>query len=294
MNLENFLEKYSLTKFPVGLGGCKNYQYSFESCEYNITIFDNKTQEDEIVSFENEIVRLHHGSLKETKSNLLVQYSNMKIILDDQWELRMLLSRIKEKKEKIFKDFTKNCIIDSLFCLTKSNEGIKSSDPFVSTWQKCAAHFIADAIFGINLMCPSPAHMLDIFRGLEKNRINEKFSIVNECIGIERATVSLLPRMCKSTIGLSDLIEGNEYSKIIQTKYDFFVKNSLLSDCYFYLGCINRNNIMKIKDNLHRRPELIHILKIGFDIENDPSKIGKNIEVLHKTGNDLLTTVTSS
>ena len=34
--------------------------------------------------------------------------------------------------------------------------------------------------------------------------------------------------MCKSTIGFSDMVEGNDHSKIIQAKNDYFLKNSLV------------------------------------------------------------------
>ena len=83
-------------------------------------------------------------------------------------------------------------------------------------------------------------------------------------------------------------------SKIIQAKYDYLIQNSLLSDCYFYLGYINRNNIMKIKDNIHRKPELIHILKIGFDIENDSTKVERNIRLLRKAANELINSITNA
>lgn len=294
MDIKNFLEKYSLTNHPVGFGGCKNSEHTHECCEYNITVFDGKQQEDSIMEFENEFAKIHHASLNENNSNILTQFHGMKTILDEQWELQMLLSKIKESKEKIFNDYAKNCLFDSLFCLTKSENGIKSSDPFASSWQKCAAYFIADAISVLNSTRPSPAHMLDYVRDFKKNRINEKFSVVNDCIGIERATTSLLLRMCKSTIGFSDTIEKNNHSKIIQAKYDYMVQNSLLSDCYFYLGYINRNNIMKIKDSIHRKPELIYILKVGFDIENDSTKIEQNIRLLRKAANELIDSITNA
>ena len=130
--------------------------------------------------------------------------------------------------------------------------------------------------------------MLEHVREFKKNKVNEKFSIVNECLGIERATPSLLVRMCKSTIGFSDLVEKNDHSKIIQKKHDYLVKNSLISDCYFYLGYINRNNFMKIHNSLHRTPELIHILKVAFDVENDVTRLEQQANLLHNTSNDLV------
>jgi len=122
---------------------------------------------------------------------------------------------------------------------------------------------------------------------LNKKKINELISPITESIGIERATPSLLSRMLKSTMGFSDLIEDNSHSKIISQKYRYMIENSLFSDCYFYLGYINRNNFKKIQD-LHRKPELIHILKTGFDLESDTTKIESEATKLHESTNYLL------
>jgi hypothetical protein len=212
----------------------------------------------------------------------------MQIIWDEKWELRIFLSQISAKREKFFNAYSKSCLVDAAVCVTKTKDCIKNSDPFASSWLKCAAYYIADAIVLANHKRPSPSHMLEHIRSFEKNKINEKFSKVNESIGIERATPSQLIRMSKSTMGFSDMVEDNGHSKIIQKKHDYFVKNSLMSDCYFYLGYINRNNFIKIKDTLHRKPELIHVLKVAFDVENDMTKLELQTRLLHKTANDLL------
>jgi hypothetical protein len=210
----------------------------------------------------------------------------MKILFDEQWELQILLSKIKDKKEQIFNAYVKNCLVDAAICITKTKNGL-DSDPYASTWLKCAAFSLTDAISVINLQCPSPSHMLKILRKFEKNKINECISTLAELIGIERATPTLLSRMSKSTIGFSDMIEANSHSKIISQKYQYMINNSLFTDCYFFLGYINRNNFIKIKD-LHRKPEFIHILKTAFDLEGDSIKIESQATNLQNTVNFLL------
>jgi hypothetical protein len=291
VDYKKILEDFSLTKFPVALGGCRKEGNNFGCCEYNITVFDEKNEKDRIIEVGNEFVKIHHGSLEESRHEILVQYENLEILNDEQWELRIFLSKIKEKKEKIFKTYAKSCLIDAAVCATKTKDGLKNSDLFASSWIKCSAFFIADAISILNSKRPSPTHMLENLRHFEKNKINENFSIVNDSIGIERATPSLLSRMCKSTMGFSDMVEQNDHSKIIQKKNDYFLKNSLISDCYFYLGYTNRNNFIKIKDILHQKPELIHVLKVAFDVDNDQVKIGQQADVLHKTANDMITLI---
>jgi hypothetical protein len=199
----------------------------------------------------------------------------------------MLLSKIKEKKEQIFNAYIKNCLVEAGVCITKTKNGL-NTDPYSSSWLKCAAYFLADAVLVLNFRRPSPTHMLKMLRELGKNKINELISPITESIGIERATPSLLSRMLKSTMGFSDIVEDNSHSKIISQKCRYMLENSLFSDCYFYLGYINRNNFKKIQD-LHRKPELIHILKTGFDLESDVMKIESESDKLQHATNYLLT-----
>ena len=294
MDLKKLVEEQSLTNFPVGLGGCRTTSSFFDSCDYDITIFDNKSESDKIIFYDDNFIKIHHGSLKETKSDILVKYDGMQIIHDESWELRMFLSKIKEKRLTLYKDYAKNCLFESLFCCEKTKEGIKTSNVFSSCWQICASYFLADAICSLNLYRPNPTHMLDMMRKFEKNQINEQISIVTQTVGIERAIQSLLERILKSTIGFSDLVENNNHSKIIQEKHDLFIKNSMLSDCYFYLGYINKENFVKIKDKIDSQPDLIHILKVAFDIEADSNLLEHQAKLIQKSCNAILGLISSA
>lgn len=287
MDIKKFITEHELTSFPVGLGGCRISQLNDDSCDYDVFVFDEKSGQ-EILKFENEFVMIHHASMSETQSKQLLQYDKLQIIQDDSWDLRMFLSKINEKRSLLCADFGKNSLIESLFCCQKTKESLKSSDVFGPCWQKCAAFYLADAISSLNYQRISPSHMLDILRRLEKNQINEHISTVTQTVGIERSTLPLLERMLKSTIGFSDLVEKNNHSKIIQQKYDFFVNNSMLSDCYFFLGWINKENFIKIKQSLNKEQDLIHILKIAFDVEADMNLVEQQANTIEKSCNDIL------
>lgn len=291
MNLKTLPEKLSLSDFPVGLGGCRSNGVHFECCEYNITVFDNKKVGESVHEVEGELIKLHHCSLSETNSGILRQLEDIKILSDEQWKLRTFLSKIKEKSKKISNSYSQSCLVDTGVYTTKAREGIKASDPLAPLWLKCGAYFLADAISLLNSKRPSPTHMLEFIRGFEKNRINESFAIVHQCLGIERATTSLLSRMLKSTVGFSDMVETNDHSRIIKKKYDYLVQNSLLSDCYFYLGYINRNNMIKIRDRIHRNLEYMHVLKVALDAESDPLVVERQAIALLKTINELLSVI---
>lgn len=294
MDLRKFVEEQSLTNFPVGLGGCRTTNSFFDSCDYDITVFDDKSESDKIIFYDEHFIRIHHGSLKETKSDILVKYDGMQILHDDSWDLRIFLSKIKEKRLTLYKDYAKNCLFDSLFCCEKTKEGIKTSNVFSSCWQICASYFLADAICSLNLCRPNSTHMLDMMRKFEKNPINDQISIITQTTGIERATQSLLERKLKSTLGFSDLVENNSHSKVIQQKYDFFVNNSMLSDCYFYLGYINKENFVKIKDKIDCQPDLIHILKVAFDIEADSNLLENQVKLIQKSANAIFGLISSA
>ena len=288
MDLKKIIEQYGLSNFPVGLGGCRTSDYFFDSCGYDVVVFDGKSEPKKIIKSGDEFVIIHHASLSETLSKNLLQYDKLQIIQDESWDLQMLLSKIKEKRSALFVDYAKNCLIESLFCCQKTKEAIQASDVFASSWQKCASFYLADGISSLNHQRSSPSHMLDLLRKLEKSPINEHISVVTQTVGIERAIPSLLERMLKSTIGFSDLVEKNNHSQIIQQKHDFFVKNSMLSDCYFYLGYINKENFVKIKDTLSREQDLIYLLRVAFDVESDPTLLVQHVDLIQKSCNEIL------
>ena len=287
MDLKKLVYEQRLSKFPIGLGGCRISNFHFDSCGYDVVVFDGKSEPEKIIKSGDEFVIIHHASLSETLSKKLLQYDKLQIIHDESWDLRMLLSKINEKRSSLFTDFAKNCLIESMFCCQKTKDAIQTSDVFAPCWQKCASYYLADAISSLNHQRSSPSHMLDLIRKFEKSPINEHISVITQTVGIERATPTLLERMLKSTIGFSDLIEKNNHSQIIQQKHDFFVKNSMLSDCYFYFGYLNKENFIKIKDTLSREQDLIHILKIAFDIESDSNLLLLQAELVQKSCNDI-------
>lgn len=286
MDAKNVLEQLSLSDDVVGLGGCKSHGLTLGCCEYNLTVFDDKKSGDEIHAIDGDMIKVHHGTLGESDSNVLQKYDNMSVLSDPDWSLKIFLSKIKEKNDKIKKSCIKNHLVDSALYATKAKQGMPS-DPFASSWLKCAAYSITDALLLYNEKHLSPTHALEFVRKFKKSKANESFSILADVIGLERATPSLLSRMLKSTVGFSDMIEGNGNSEIIQRKYEYLLDNSLLSDCYFYLGCMNRNILVSIRDTIHKKPELIHVLKTAFDIEHDVTKTEQHASKIHKLAHDL-------
>ena len=293
MDFSEVIKDQNLTDFPIGLGGCRNTDTFFDSCAFDLIVFDEKSEQSQLIEHDGNSIALHHASLSENNSKFLLQYDNLQIIQDDSWELKMLLSKIKEKRTQLFSDFAKNCLIESIFCCQKTKDAIENSDIFAPCWQKCSSYFLIDAISALNHIRSSPSHMLDTLRKLEKNPINDHISVGTQTIGIERATPTLLERMVKSTIGFSDVVNDSSFSNLIREKHDYFVSNSMLADCYFYLGYVNRNNFILIKDKLNREQDLFHILKIAFDVEGDSNDLLQQSESVKNSANSILEIISS-
>jgi hypothetical protein len=287
MDIKQISTLLSLSEFPIGFGGCRNNGTHFECCEYNITVMDEQSGES-VHQIENEFVKIHHCSFNDSSSDTLHQLQNITILNDEQWKLRMHLSKIKEKKEQIAISHARSCLVDSGILANKARDSVKTNDPFAGVWVKCASYSLTDAIFCLNLKRPSPTHMMEMIRNMKKDKVNQTFSIIHQILGIERSSTSLLSRMVKSTIGFSNMVENNGNSEIISKKYDYLVENSLLSDCYFYLGYVNRNIVLKVKNKLHKNPEFIHVLKVGLDMESDPMVIDSQAVSLLQSTNEIL------
>ena len=69
------------------------------------------------------------------------------------------------------------------------------------------------------------------------------------------------------------------------------MENSMLSDCYFYLGYVNKENFISIKDELNKREDLIHLLKIAFDIESDSNLLSHQAETVQISCNQIIETL---
>ena len=294
MDLKKFIEAQGLTDFPIGLGGCRTAGCFFDSCDYDLMVFDENSSDKQIIAFDNNLITIHHSSLSETNTKKLLQYDGLDVIQDDSWNLKILLSTISEKRNSLFSDSAKNSLIESLFCCQKTKDAIQTNDIFAACWQKCASYYLADSLSSFNHSPSSPSHTLNSLRKFKKSSINNHISGILETIGIERATPTLLERMLKSTIGFSDLVEKNNHSQLIQQKYNYFLKNSMLSDCYFYLVYVNKENFIKIKDNLNREQDLIHILKIAFDIEADSNILQQYVETIQTSCNDILEVISKT
>ena len=94
MDYNEFIQSQGLSNFPIGLGGCRTMDYFFDSCDYDIMVFDESSLNDEIISFQDNLITIRHASLSEKNTKKLLQYDNLKILQDDSWNLKIFLSKL--------------------------------------------------------------------------------------------------------------------------------------------------------------------------------------------------------
>ena len=263
------------------------------------------------------LVITRHASLSESDSGRLLQYDAMRVLHDPSWDLRMMLQRIEKRRGALYRDLARNSLLQSMFCCQRAqgsdggtgdrggildvvdtsvqHDGPESPAMFAPCWQKCASLYLADAICALNCKRPSPSHMLEVMRGLPKSPVNAHLSVVSDTMGIERATPTLLGRMASSTAGFADheCVAGGAKgglgsSAAISRKHGYFVSESMMTDCYFYLCYVNKENMSRVSSALHGNPGLFHILRVALDVERDDSLLQKNAAAIQESCRMLL------
>jgi len=288
MNHNEIMKIIGPNNFPIAIGGYNLDNFDVDCEILNLVIFDGKNTSDEIIKHGSKILKISHGNLSEINSENLLNYENLQIIQDEQWELKMLISKIRDKKNTLFSVSAKNALVESQLALSKAKNALDSDDPFVSCWIKCGVISLIDSILFQNKILPNPVQALSSMRNLKQKNINQFTDKIISETGIERSTISLLSRMLKSTCGFSDMVQKNQNSIIIEKKANYLIQNSLLSDCYLYLNYINRNNFSKIKNSLNSNLDKIHVLKTAFDLTHTPSELLSSIESMYDITNTLL------
>ena len=56
MDVKKFVEEQGLSNFPVGLTGCRVCNLNFDSCGYDVVVFDEKLEQDQIIKYEDSYV----------------------------------------------------------------------------------------------------------------------------------------------------------------------------------------------------------------------------------------------
>jgi hypothetical protein len=229
----------------LALIGCRadNSNLSYECCEYDIAVLAKNgnglgnsimqigKEKLEFLDFsnynQNEISLLNMKKVENKTSSLLIPHKD---------------SIRKTDIKRIFLSAGKRRAVDSLFNVSKTSTS--KSELHLSLNLKIAAYELIEAILLISEIRPMPIHELNQLRQLEigKDFIKEAIQLCIECIGIERATRTMINR---SFNALKEIFKERYDIGLIESKIEFLVEHGLIADSYYYIGKLVCNHLEK-------------------------------------------------
>jgi hypothetical protein len=173
-------------------------------------------------------------------------------------------------RKKLFNAAGKRRIVDSLFNVSKN--GSSSAELNASLNLKMAAYDLIEGILLMSETRPMPIHELNQLRQVEvqKDYIKETIQICIECLGIERATRTIINRSYKA---LKEILKDTYDIDLLSSKIQFLLNNGLLADCYYYIGKLVCSHLEK-KDNASQM-NYHKLNNISLDLTNDYEKVKK-------------------
>jgi hypothetical protein len=257
-------------ELDLALIGCRadGPHDSYGCCEYDFAILGGNIDND----VDKKIIQVGDSTLEFL--NFQNQNVNEDISLYNMIELNesnvLVPEYPKLDRKKLFNAAGKRRIVDSLFNVSKNSSA--SAELNASLNLKIAAY---DLIEGILLMSESrsmPIHELNQLRQVEiqKDFVKEAIQTCIECLGIERATRTIINRSYKA---LREILKERYDLELLSSKIQFLLNNGLLADCYYYIGKLVCSHLEK-KDNASQI-NYHKLNSIALDLTNDYEKVKK-------------------
>jgi hypothetical protein len=263
---------YEKTDSELALIGCRaeDSEISYECCEYDIAVLGGND-----ASLRNKITYVGNNTLEFLN---FPKYSHHDISLFNMVLLRneasgLLVSPYSIPKLGIKKMFIaggKRRIVDSLFTVSKNSNN--KTEISSSLNLKMAAYDLIEGILLVSGVRPMPIHELNQLRLLEvhKDLINEAIQACIECLGIERATRTIINRSFKA---LKEILKERYDIELLASKIEFLLQHGLLADCYYYIGKLVCNHLGK-KDNAFQM-NYHKLNSIALDLTGDYENVNK-------------------
>jgi len=248
----------------MALVGCRADapDVSYDCCEYDIAIFGNNEPYPQ-----NKIVKLGKDTMEfqgfPKQSNDISLYKMIRVITGD-----LLISPPRYSETDIkrsFKAAGKRRIVDALFNVSKNsiNKEAELNSPLNL---KIAAYGLLEGILLTSEVRPMPIHELNQLRQLEvkKDIINEAIQTCVECLGVERATRTILNRSFRA---LKEILKERYDVELLSSKIEFLLNHKLLADCYYYIGRLVCSHLEQ-KDNSSQM-NYYNLNRIALDLTSD-------------------------
>ena len=274
---EYFSEK---TDSELALIGCRadEARISYDCCEYDIAVLGEND-----MGLGNKIMQVGNDTLEFLD---FPKYDNSEISLLNMVKLKNKTSNLLVSKDqhstpksdikRIFIAAGKRRAVDSLFNVSKISSTKAELNSALNL--KIAAYDLIEGILLTSEIRPMPIHELNQLRQLEvhKDLINEAIQLCIECLGIERATRTIINRSYKA---LKEILKERFDIGLLESKIEFLVQHGLIADCYYYIGKLVCNHLEK-KDyafqlNYHKLNSLALDLTSDYENINKRSKLIK-------------------
>jgi len=235
---------------------------SYDCCEYDIAMFGKNESNPQ-----NKIVKLGKDTLEfqefPKQSNDISLYKMMPEITGDLLISPARYSEIDIRRS--FKAAGKRRIVDALFNVSKNsiNKEAELNSPLNL---KIAAYGLLEGILLTSEVRPMPIHELNQLRQLEvkKDIINEAIQTCVECLGVERATRTILNRSFRA---LKEILKERYDVELLSSKIEFLLNHKLLADCYYYIGKLVCSHLEQ-KDN-SAQMNYYKLNRIALDLTSD-------------------------
>ena len=255
---------------PAALAGCRLDGTNSESCAHDLVAFDGLGGPPEMVQRGDGTAIIHHASLGETRPAVLIWFTNLQILRDANMSLASFLEGIRHRRGDLFVSCIRDAAAESVLC---SQRALQSDHVDVaSCWQKCATLYLADAALLSHGRLPS-SHALD---GLRHARDGTGIpALVSRSLGMERATPSLLARMCESAAALSGMA-GLMPPDVVKFKAASLQRDGRLADCYYYLCRVGKDGMFTPGASAGDRATMRYASRISLDAERDATPVRRN------------------
>jgi hypothetical protein len=258
----------------LALIGCRvdNSNISYECCEYDIAVLAKNGN-----GLGNSITQIGKEKLEfldfSNYNQNVISLLNMKKVGNKTSSLLIPHKDSIRKTDikRIFLSAGKRRAVDSLFNVSKTSTS--KSELNLSLNLKIAAYELIEAILLISEIRPMPIHELNQLRQLEirKDFIKEAIQLCIECIGIERATRTMINR---SFNALKEIFKERYDIGLIESKIEFLVEHGLIADSYYYIGKLVCNHLEK-KDYAYQL-DYQKLNSLALDLASDYENIKRS------------------
>ena len=284
VGLADILAERGLGAHPAGLVGCRSTGMHAESCAYDMVVFDAPVDRPDMVRSGDDTVILYGDTLLEKRPAVLAGYLSMNLVQDASMVLASFLSSLQPRRDALFSDLARGSLAESMLCAGRAMAALDEPGDLGSCWQRCASLYLGDAILAIHGHVSS-SHALQNLRRIRGTR--DEISISIDTLGLERASRTLLDRMIKWAVGLSDLVGGMP-AAIIRFKAETMLADHRISDCYHYLCDVSRTSLSIAHSKRIRGPSLEYAARVAFDVERDLELVRSRAETVHEAAGRLL------